>query len=232
MWLNTLYSKKKKVSIGLFLVLPLFLFASYFISYFSMILEYNLATSVSLICAAIWALFLGPFLIGKWYRDFNAFIKEIDDSFNAKKGNSAKDIFLRNNSSKWIPIIHIAWTAFIVLILLLSQSRIRLRSYYLYGFTDINYWFFVIYVGFIAFLSSYGLSILIVCSRTICTLIEEKERIQSNLLQAYGMHTYGDVVRKTALYFCSGFLFFPILIEFSAGSIVLKIVYLFALSKN
>lgn len=215
MWIYYLYKQPKKKWLYAFLIsdIPmLILLAPYLITYWDFLWAYPIPRLISLLLAGFWT-WLGPYLILKWYNFFEEFLSKIDGIPNsngiAHKAYQTKILHLKYNK-----IIRIVWVLAVISILLLPIGRQNLITYNLYGFKDINYWIFIICVGYIAFFTSSFILFMIYSGLEIKSIMEN-EAIVSYLLQNTGkkisMSLIGDLIAKTSVYFCSGFFFFPIM---------------------
>ena len=218
MWIHHLYEKPKKKWLYAFLLsdIPmLILLAPYLASYWDFLWAYPIPRLISILLAGFWT-WLGPYLILKWYDFFEEFLSKID-GIPGSNEIAYNTYHVKILHLKYDKIISIIWVLAIISILLFPTGRQNLTAYYLYGFKDINYWIFVICVGYIAqFTSSFIL--FMVYSGLEIKSIMENEDIVSHLLQNTGRNTsmslIGDLIAKTSVYFCSGFFFFPIMIVF------------------
>lgn len=218
MWIYNLYKEPKKKWLYAFLIsdIPmLILLAPYLVTFWDSLWAYPLPRLISILLAGFWT-WLGPYLILKWYNFFEEFLAKIDripDSNEiAHKTYQAKILHLRYKK-----IICIVWVLAVISILLLPIGRQNLTTYYLYGFKDVNYWIFVICVGYIALFTSSFILFMVYSGLEIQSIMEN-EAIVSYLLQNAGknisMSLIGELIAKTSVYFCSGFFFFPIMIVF------------------
>ena len=218
MWIYYLYKQPKKKWLYAFLIsdIPmLILLAPYLITHWDLLWAYPFPRLISILLAGSWT-WLGPYLILKWYNFFEEFLSQIDgipDSNGiAHKAYQTQILHLKYNK-----IISIVWVLAVISILLLPIGRKNLTTYYLYGFKDINYWIFIVCVGYISLFTSSFILFMIYSGLEIKSIMEN-EAIVSYLLQNVGkkisMSLIGELIAKTSVYFCSGFFFFPIMIVF------------------
>ena len=163
---------------------------------------------------AIWT-YLGPYLIACWFDQFDQFISQIDNipDSNNSGANSLK--------SKGLPFLtagfSIVWTFAVVLILALPNGRHKLESYYFGGFHDPNYWAFLSCVGYVTFQTSIFFYSFLYSKIAIQSIMCNKKIVRvlvSNEGRDLSLALVGDIVSKAAIYFCSGFLFIPIMLVF------------------
>ncbi|MCM1233213.1 MAG: hypothetical protein NC489_24100 [Ruminococcus flavefaciens] len=193
----------------------LILLAPYLMTYWDLLWAYPLPRLISILLAGFWTWF-GPYLILRWYSFFEYFLSKIDEipgsNGVAHKAYQKKVLHFRCNK-----LIRIIWVLAIITILLLPIGRQTLTTYYLYGFNDINYWIFIICVGYIALFTSSFILFMIYSGLEVKSIMEN-EAVVSQLLQNVGKHIsmslIGELIAKTSVYFCSGFFFFPIMIVF------------------
>ena len=186
----------------------------YVCNYWTGIQAYRAPRLVAFLLVAIWT-YLGPYLIACWFDQFDQFISQIDNisGSNNSGSNSLK--------AKRLPFLtagfSIVWTFSVVLILALPNGRHKLESYYFWGFHDPNYWVFLICVGYVTFQTSIFFYSFLYSKIVIQSIMCNKKIVRvliSNEGKGLSLALIGDIVSKTAIYFCSGFLFFPIMLVF------------------
>lgn len=218
MWIHNLYKSPKKKWLFAFLIsdVPMLLVLTpYLVTYWNLLWAYPIPRLVSILLAGFWT-WLGPYLILRWHTLFEKFLSEIDSITGSDK--TVWNVYqTKIRHSAYTRIISVTWTLAVVSILLLPSGRQNLATYYLYGFCDINYWIFIICVAYIAqFTSSFIL--FMIYSYFIINAVMDKEAVVSHLLQNAGKHTsmplIGDLIARTAVYFSSGFFFFPVMTVF------------------
>lgn len=217
MWLCNFLKKKKWKWLWAFLVsdVPMFIvMLPYVCNNWSGIQTYRSPRLVAFLLVAIWT-YLGPYLIALWFDQFDKFISQID---NIPGSNSAGANSLKSKSLPfWTSVFSIAWTFAIVLILVFPNGRHKLESYFFWGFRDLNYWVFLICVGYVTFQTSIFFYSFLYSKIAIQSIMCNKKIVRvliSNEGKRLSLALIGDVVSKTAIYFCSGFLFFPIMLVF------------------
>lgn len=218
MWIHNLYKNSKKKWLYAFLIsdLPMLLILTpYLAEYWNLLWAYPVPRLVSILLCGIWT-WLGPYLILRWFDLFEDFLSKID-SLPVSNGTAQKVYQTKIRHNIYGIIISTIWVVSVISILILPSGRQNLATYYLYGFKDINYWIFVICVGYIAHFTAAFILFMIYSGLVIQAVVAD-ENILSCLLKHTGkcisMSLIGDLIARTSVYFCSGFLFFPIMIIF------------------
>ena len=213
-----LYKNPKKKWLHALLIsdIPMLaLLAPYLITYWDLLWAYPLPRLISILLAGVWT-WLGPYLIIRWYDLFEDFLSKIDgipgSNETAHKAYQTKTLQLICSK-----IINIVWVLAVISILIFPIGRQNLSTYYLYGFKDINYWIFIVCVGYISYYTSFFI-LFMIYSGVVIRATMENEAVVSHLLQNTGKHIsmslIGDLITRTSVYFSSGFFFFPIMIVF------------------
>lgn len=218
MWIYKLFKKPKKKWLFAFLIsdVPMLLMLTpYLITYWDSLWAYPLPRLISILLAGFWT-WLGPYLALKWFSLFEVFRSKIDgipgSNETANEANRTQIL-----KSKYSIVISVVWVLAVVSILVFPTGRQNLTTYYLYGFKDLNYWIFIVCIGYIAYFTSLFILFMIYSGLAIRAVMEN-ETIVFYLLQNTGkyvsMSLIGDLIARTSMYFCSGFFFFPIMIVF------------------
>lgn len=217
MRIDKLYIKSKKKWLYAFLIsdMPmLILLTPYLTTYWDLLWAYPFPRLISILLAGLWTWF-GPYLILEWCDFLEIFISKIDAIDNSN--GTAHKMYHKILRLRYDKIICIAWVLAITSILILPIGRQNLTNYYLYGFRDMNYWIFVICVGYVALQTSMFI-LFMIYSGLIIRAVMANDAIVSYLLQNAGKNTsislIGDLIVKTAVFFSSGFFFFPVMIVF------------------
>ncbi len=217
MWLCNFLKAKKRKWLWAFLVsdLPMFVaMLPYVRDNWKSIQRYSGSRLVAFLLVAIWT-YLGPYLIACWFDQFDKFINQINDI----PGSNNSGVYSLKSKSLlfWTTGFSIVWTVAVVLILVFPNGQYKLESYYFWGFHDPNYWAFLICVGYVAFQTSIFFHSFLY-SKVVIQSIMGNKKIVRTLISNEGKHLslalIGDIISKSVIYFCSGFLFFPIMIVF------------------
>lgn len=224
MWIYKRY-KRKNINVWLFSLLisdlPMFLILSkYVITYWNELWNYPKHRLLSILIVGVWT-YLGPVMIVKW----------IDSTYELL--DMICKIKHKDNIEKWIHFgwdwkykLFIVFWIFLVIIILITPSGCNvLEDYYFSGYSDINYWLFIICVGYVAYQTSWFFLFLLKSKEIIFEIIEEKEVLELLLLnegRSYSLTMLGEHISQTAVYFLSGLLFFPIMIEFLRDFLIVK----------
>ena len=161
-------------------------------------------------------------MIIRWVTGYNEFCEQVDkipDSNDCAGEVKHKEF----ETYRWRNIsISVAWTVLVVVIaLILPPGPEVLKQYYFGGYGDPNYWIFVVCVAYTAYQTSWFFLFLII-SRSTVRKVTENDRVVRHMLlndgKSNGLSLIGGLVSRTAIYFSSGLLFFPIMTEYFVSS--------------
>lgn len=191
-----------------FILPPLFLFSFPLRHRFSNVLLYSVWRIISLFAAASWS-FWGPYFIYQYHAQFIKFYENLSFLGNHSIRKTFYDVY--NGFQKRVLITSLVWGLLAVIIIIKPET---LRGYSFYGYTDLWYWIFLLYIlfslhltacGFIGVQTSFCLLKRLANSNLMTDLLQQKPR----KLTAFGQFSF-----STVLYFSSGISFIPILIDF------------------
>ena len=168
---------------------------------------------VSVLAASVWTLF-GPHMIVKWMKILNHYCDVVDGIENSSNVASKTRDHEIGKRSRRNNLFCAAWVALILIILLLPSGRQALEQYFFHGFTDKHYWLFLICVAYIAYQTAWFFLFLLISWRVINKTIRNRSVMRSLLLnegRSDSLSLIGDFMSKTAAYFSSGLMFFPIM---------------------
>ena len=201
-------SKNKVLIILTFVLIPVIVFSIPLILRFSNILTYSVWRIISLFAAASWS-FLGPYLIYQYHIQYIEFY----EAMSFLETLSIKEIFYHTycGFQRRVWIASCLWGSLALIILIFPDT---LKGYSFYGYNDFWYWVFLLYIlfslhltacGFAGVVTSFLLLKKLVNSNLMTELLQRKPR----KLKAFGKFSF-----STVLYFLSGIVFIPILIDF------------------
>lgn len=196
-------------------VVPLLGLSSfYLVTYWYPLWTYPKDFLISFALAFAWT-WLGPYLILRWFEKFESFLNIIDGIPGSNNIGHTSYVHIRH--SGYSQIISAIWVSAVAVILYLSSSQLDLTAFCLYGTNDINYWIFLICVSYVALETSVFFHLILYSTVVIKELVNN-DMLMRTLLENTGkrlsISLIGDVISMTAIYFCSGFFFFPIMIVF------------------
>ena len=214
MWIYSLYKKPKKWLLAFMIsVVPLLGLSSfYLVTYWYPLWTYPKDFLISFALAFAWT-WLGPYLILRWFEKFESFLNIIDGIPGSNNIGHTSYVHIRH--SGYSQIISAIWVSAVAVILYLSSSQLDLTAFCLYGTNDINYWIFLICVSYVALETSVFFHLILYSTVVIKELVNN-DMLMRTLLENTGkrlsISLIGDVISMTAIYFCSGFFFFPIML--------------------
>lgn len=214
-WLYELVSnsriKNKSLFIFLiFIIPPVFIFITPLALRFEMVFQYTIWRIFSLITASTWS-FLGPLCIYKYYvRVVSLYQKCI--SINGISEN--KTIFVKAlKLNRFLIILFtILWIAIVIPVLIFAPNT--LYNYSVYGYFDFWYYIFLFYIIFILHLNACGFAGVVTSIMLIYHLSESS--LMKIIIRSYPqrLKLLGQFSFHTTIYFFSGIVYIPILIDF------------------
>lgn len=221
MFIYNLYNNRKpKNEWGFsFLISDLYLILAlsyYLISNWNELWQYPVPRLLAIILAAAWTYF-GPIMIIRWMNGYNAFCEQVD-KISGSNGCAGEVKIKELETYRWRNIIiSLIWVALVVIVLILPIGKEVLKQYYFGGYGDPNYWIFMVCVAYIAYQTSWFFLFLLISGRTVKKVTENDMVVRYMLLndgKSNGLSLIGGLVSRTAIYFSSGLLFFPIMTEY------------------
>ena len=184
-------------------------------------------------------------MIIRWRSAYDDFCKQTD-MIVGSNGCAEKSKIKELKTCRWRNIIIcVIWIVAVIIPLVLPTGAEVLKQYCFCGYGDPNYWIFIVCVAFIAYQTSCFFLMLLISWRTIREITQNSTVIRNMLLnegRSDGLSLIGSLISRSAIYFGSGLLFFPIMIEFfiSSGKIpdhvnttaivfILMAIYLFVI---
>ncbi len=232
MWIYNLFLKRNKLPKAilafLLFVLPVvLLFLPYVFMRIEHLAQYNIETWIGLGLAGTWA-FSSPLLINGFFEELALFKQNvtslisnsndvIQDDIKKCTADVLESIICKEQaySSKRVWRIFAFWGSLITVVLLLFNRR--LADFAFYGFKDVYYWIALLYIVFLLYLQSIGFSSIILSYKIINQVLQQHYVLEDILEGSFeeGIESLGRFLQKTALYFFTGIMFFPILIAFA-----------------
>lgn len=194
----------------------------------------NMATISQKLClipAGIWSI-LGPFLIVQFYNKYEDIICKLMRNEVGHKSTIIKNSLIDN---KKINIaVSIIWISILLCVLLIFPQS--LEFLYIYGYSDISYWIFIIIAIYLLQLTATGFSGVISCLLLIYRLNKNVDNNESYLYKL--IEKEKDVADEliefcflASFYFSTGVLFIPTLMIYmnNANSFIVCIIILSAI---
>lgn len=164
---------------------------------------------------ALWT-YLGPLMILWWQEAIETLAGDLDRI----PGSGGMAHGALKESPWWFFFISILWTLCPLGILLSRRGQYLLESFYFYGTGDCHYWLFLLCVGDVAAQTAVCYQFLFSSWRLVQAVSQNKAVMRFLLSNEGGrlnLSSIGSLAAKSAIYTSSGFLFFPILLEFFFG---------------
>ena len=200
------------LSFLLFIIPPIIIFLPELITRFDIISSFSFFTILSLIMAGSWSL-IGPLCIYSYHNKLVNFAKSLNLNENISK-KTLSSIFDKTlkNLNRNVTLISIIWTSIVLIILLINPDS--MNAYGFFGFRDFYFICLLCYIVFLLNLTACGFYFAII---TVKIIIEfsKKSKIIQNILEnnQFGVKIFGKLSFCATLYFSSGLLYFPILID-------------------
>lgn len=181
----------------------------------SVIQAYRLPRLIAFFCVGLWT-YIGPLMILWWREAAESLIEGIDRI----PGNCGGTRRAFEQKAVWFTGFSLLWTLLPPGILLSRKGQSILESYCFFGLKDVNYWLFLLCVLYVASQTAVFYRFLFSSWNMVQAISENKQVMRfliSNDWKQLNLSSIGSFVAKSVIYISSGFLFFPILVDFFAG---------------